>query len=117
MRARIEKVDLVGTNRNVKFSQGLNILTGPIASGKTTLIRLCHGIFGTALDNFPTEVREHVAAIASRVILGDHEYSIVRPFATTKTAKVDISGLGEALRLPALGLDASATYTDRKSVV
>jgi hypothetical protein len=111
MRARIESIQLIGTKRDVEFSPGLNIITGPIASGKTTLIRLCHGLFGTGLENFPLEVRQHVAAIGGRLVLGDHQFSVVRPFTTTKNAKIDISGLGSALRLPALVVDASASYT------
>jgi hypothetical protein len=111
VRARIDSVQLVGTTREVAFSPGLNIITGPIASGKTTLTRLCHGLFGSGLENFPLEVRENVVAISGQVVLGQNAYSIVRPFTTTKTAKVDISGLGSALRLPALALDATASYT------
>ena len=111
MRTRINSIQLIGTNREVALSPGLNIITGPIASGKTTLIRLCHGLLGSGLEDFPQEVREHVVALGGELVLGDHNYSIVRPFTSTRTAKVDISGLGAALRLPALALDASASYT------
>lgn len=111
MRTRINSIQLIDTNREISFSPGLNIITGPIASGKTTLIRLCHGLLGSGLEDFPQEVREHVVALGGEISLGEHNYSIVRPFTSTRTAKVDISGLGAALRLPALALDASAPYT------
>jgi hypothetical protein len=111
MRTRINSVQLVGTTREVAFSPGLNIITGPIASGKTTLIRLCQGLLGSGLENFPQEVRNHVVAISGDLFIGDNVYSLVRPFTSTKTAKVDIAGLDSELRLPALALDASASYT------
>lgn len=111
LRTRIESVRLIGTAREVLLTPGLNIITGPIASGKTTLVRLCHALFGTGLDSFPAEVRDNVAAIAARLTLGDNDYSVVRPFTSTKTAKIDIAGLGATLRLPALVLDATAAYT------
>lgn len=111
MRVRIQSIHLVGTDRVVRFQPGLNIITGPIASGKTTLMRLCHGLFGTGLENFPPEVKRNVVAIGGQLLLGDHEFTVVRPFVTTKTAKVDVSGLDSTLRLPALVLDETAAYT------
>src|SRR5215467_3324063 len=111
MRVRIDSIHLIGTTREIALTPGLNIITGPIASGKTTLTRLCYGLLGSGLENFPSEVRQHVVAIAGKLLLGENAYSVVRPFTATRTAKVDISGLGSAMRLPALSLDASAPYT------
>jgi tetratricopeptide (TPR) repeat protein len=95
----------------VEFKPGLNIITGPISSGKTTLLRLCQGMFGSSLNNFPPEARAHINALAAQILLGESRFSIVRPFTSTATAKVDIAGDNLTIRLPALQLDASASLT------
>jgi hypothetical protein len=95
----------------VEFKPGLNIVTGPISSGKTTLLRLCQGIFGSSLSNFPPEARAHINALAAQVLIGESNFSVVRPFTSTPTAKVDIAGDNLTIRLPALQLDARASST------
>lgn len=102
MRVRINALDLVGTTRSITLTSGLNIITGPIATGKTTLLRLCRAVFGSDLDNMPVEAREQVTAIVGDVTLGDADFKIIRPLVTTADAKVDIAGRDVALRLPAL---------------
>ncbi len=111
MRLQIKKISLTGTTREVEFRPGLNIITGPIASGKTTLIRMCHGLFGSSLENYPPEARDNVVALGGQILIGNSDFLVVRPFTSTRTAKVDISGLKDNLRLPALQLDATASYT------
>jgi AAA domain-containing protein len=111
LRVRLETLRLVGTDRVVEFKPGLNIVTGPISSGKTTLLRLCQGIFGSSLSNFPPEARAHINALAAQVLIGESNFSVVRPFTSTPTAKVDIAGDNLTIRLPALQLDASASST------
>ncbi len=111
MRARISQIALIGTERTFRFGPGLNIITGPITSGKTSLLRLCRGLFGGGLDDLPPEVRQHVSAIGGQVSLGDTDYSVVRPNVTTTTAKVDVAGEGEAYRLPVSQLDDTASIT------
>lgn len=113
MRAKITSINLVGAERNFTFENGLNIITGPIATGKTTLLRCIRGVFGSGLQNFPRESRETISSIACEVDFGSNSYNIVRPFITTKTAKVDIAGINETRRLPALQATSSLeiTYT------
>lgn len=100
MRARIESLRLLGTSRVVRFDRGLNIITGPIASGKTTLLELCRGLLGSSLRRFQPEVTETTTAIAGEIMIGDHEYSVVRPLTTSEDAHVDLSGADVAERLP-----------------
>lgn len=111
MRLRIDQIDLIGAERRVEFQPGLNIIKGPITSGKTTLLRLCRGLLGSGLGGFPVEVRQNVSSIAGKVTLGEQAFSIIRPFVTTPTAKVDIASVDQSLRLPATRQDASAPFT------
>lgn len=112
MRARINHLSLVGSaERTCLFQAGVNIVTGPITSGKTSLLRLCRGLFGGPLNDLPVEVREGVAAISGQIVLGNSTYSLVRPNVTTPTAKVEIAGSEEAQRLPVAQLDETAKMT------
>ena len=113
MRVRIEHLSLIGTGRRVTFKPGLNVVTGPMTTGKTTLLRLCRVLLGNAPEpaRFPREVRDHVRAVAGDLLLGDANYAVVRPFVSTPTAKVEVAGPGRAWRLPAVQPDATAHMT------
>lgn len=113
MRARIDSITLVGGGRRVDFAPGLNIVTGPITTGKTTLLRLCRLLLSSGLDigSFPREARDHIQSVAGQVTVGDSQYSIMRPFVGTTTAKVDIATIDASWRLPAVQLDSTASMT------
>lgn len=102
MRVQFLWIDLIGGGRRVEFQPGLNIITGPITTGKTTLLRLCRALLNTGLSmqDFPREARENVSAVGGELYLGEALYSIVRPLVSTETAKVDIAGPNNAWRLP-----------------
>ena len=102
MRLRINTIELIGAERRFSPEPGLNIITGPIATGKTTLLRCMRAFLGNRLKNFPREARETITNLAGELLIGDQTYDIVRPFVSTTTAKVDIAGSDEARRLPAL---------------
>lgn len=102
MRVRVTAIDLIGAERRFEFTSGLNIIAGPIATGKTTLLRCIRAVLGSGIVNFPREARETITALASEIIIGSDNYDIVRPFVTTRTARVDVAGPGEARRLPAI---------------
>jgi len=111
MRARVRYIALRGTERRYDFEPGLNIIQGEIATGKSSLMQLIHGLFGSGLDNLIPEIHQQVTHVEGAVVLGDEEYTIVRPVTSTATAKVEIAGRNEALRLPALTVDATADRT------
>jgi hypothetical protein len=111
LRTRIQRISLIGTERSFQFEPGLNIVTGPITSGKTSLLRLCRGLFGGGLEDLPPEVRQHVNAIGGEIVIGETRYSVVRPNVTTSSAKVEVAGDGEAHRLPASQLDETSALT------
>ena len=72
-RRNFDVISLEGTSRSVEFEPGLNIITGPIASGKTTLLRYCRSLLGASFDNFPPEARAAVQAVRGNLVLADLE--------------------------------------------
>lgn len=114
MRLRVNTIALIGAERRFSPKPGLNIITGPIATGKTTLIRCVRVLLGDRPDNFPRKTREVVTNLGGEVVIGQERYDIVRPFVSTATAKVDIAGRSEAQRLPAYreSEGGQATYSN-----
>jgi hypothetical protein len=111
MRARLNRLSLVGTERTFLFQPGVNLVTGPIASGKTSLLRLGRGLFAGPLNDLPPEVREGVSSIGGEIQLGEEVYSVARPNVTTPSAKVEVAGTREVQRLPVAQLDETAPMT------
>jgi energy-coupling factor transporter ATP-binding protein EcfA2 len=102
MRIYINKIDFLGTECEFSLKPGLNIVTGSISTGKTTLIKCFRGLLGSKLNNFSREARENITHLAGEIFIGDNAYEIIRPFVTTGDALVSIAGENEAKRLPAL---------------
>ena len=111
MRVRINKFSLMGANREFYLQSGLNIITGSIFSGKTTLMKCLKGVLGSNLQDFSREARNNITNLAGEVLIGNESYQIIRPFVTTSDAKVSIAGEYENQRLPALrGKGEDQTY-------
>jgi hypothetical protein len=112
VRLRVEHLALVGTTREVDFAPGLNVVLGPITTGKTTLMKLLRFLLGSGLPTLPPEARQNISALAGTLLIGEERMSVVRPLISTGTAKVDVATeAGEALRLPALQPDRTAPTT------
>lgn len=111
MKARIDKIELIGTRREFVLSPGLNIIEGSITTGKTTLIKCLRGLFGSKISKFSKEAKDNINSLSGRISIGDSTYDLVRPFVTTDNAKVSIAGENFALRLPVLrGSQGEQTY-------
>jgi energy-coupling factor transporter ATP-binding protein EcfA2 len=110
MKLRIERLILDGGNREVNLKSGLNVITGPIASGKTTMVKLLRGLLGASLNNLPPEAKL-VTTLVGQLVLNDKVYSVARPNVTTTTARVDVAGETEAVRLPVLQPEKEAPTT------
>lgn len=111
MKLRINSIMLIGAERNFRFDSGLNIISGPIASGKTTLIRCMRALLAGDLNNFSMEARETIHDISGQLRILDSDYSIVRPFVTTRDAKIDIAGELEVERLPVSRVTKTDNYS------
>ena len=112
MRTQLQEVTLEGAGRRIVFRPGLNIITGPIASGKTTLVRYLRFLLGSSLGQLPREARSSVAAVSGSVDLNGKPYSIVRPAVSTPSARVDIAGADQTWRLPARVSPDGDTYAN-----
>src|SRR5438067_557424 len=106
MRLRINSIALVGTSRQVAFAPGLNVVEGPISTGKTSLMRLLAVLLGAGYDGLTPEVDESVTALGGELRIGDHVFSVVRRLVRTDTASVEIAGNGTLERLPAMRADS-----------
>lgn len=110
-RLRLKRLDLVGGRRTVEFAPGLNCITGPISSGKSTLIRL----ISVALSATPSALPPETAVIRGLDIAYDLQSSpwrAYRPLVSTADARVEIAlqtadDEGEALGLAATGFQGS----------
>ena len=112
MKLQVNEIRLEGADRSVSFSPGLNIITGPIASGKTTLVRYLRFLLGGSLGQPPIEARTKVAAVTGSVELANRTFFIMRPAVTTATAPVEIASEDEAWRLPAASSSDRETYVN-----
>lgn len=100
MKVALQTLALSDTSRSVTFRPGLNIVLGPISTGKTSLLRLIRIVLGGAVASLPPEVRR-VRGVAAKLTLLDSELDVYRPLSSSRTAKVDIAGANIAERLPA----------------
>ena len=112
MKIQVQEISLDGAGRRIILMPGLNIITGPIASGKTTLVRYLRFLLGSSLGQLPKEARSSVTAVSGSVDLNGKPYSIVRPAVTTSSARVDIAGPDQTWRLPASASPDGDTYTN-----
>lgn len=102
MRLRVDSLALVGTSREVRFEPGLNVVLGPISTGKTSLMKLLEVFVGGGYSRISNEVSQAVTGLAGELTIGAGSYSVVRPLVQTDTARVQIAGDGVAERLPAM---------------
>ena len=112
MRIQVNEVTLEGAHRSVSLSPGLNIITGPIASGKTTFVRYLRFLLGSSLGQPPREARSNVTAVSGSVDIANESFSIIRPAVTTANARVEIASHDETWRLPATSSPDGNTYVN-----
>lgn len=111
---QVNWLELVGGERSVTFEPGLNVVVGPIATGKSTLTRLIRALFTDVPLDLPPEVKDNVEALRSSSVIGGETWNILRRLVTTKTAKVELVGVKDTFLLPASRATrtTSLTYSD-----
>lgn len=90
MKTRIRRIQLASTERNIRFSPGLNIIYGPISTGKSQLLRLCRIAFGAKVKGLGPEVRG-IRDIQADLEVGDFEFRVYRPLTDTARELICVS--------------------------
>ncbi len=108
---RVDSLALVGTSRAIRFQTGLNVILGPISTGKTSLMKLFEVLLGGSYRGISPEVDRSVSELAGELTIDHRAYSVIRPLVQSDTARVQIAGDQVAERLPAMRLDAGARVT------
>ena len=111
MKLRINSLLLAGTSRQIRLRPGLNVILGPISTGKTALTKLFEVLLGGSYTGINPEVDASVSELAGELTIGDANYSVIRPLVQNDTARVQIAANGTALSLPAMRSDVGAPST------
>lgn len=106
MKVAVHKLGLAGTSRTIEFRDGLNIVYGPISTGKTSVLRLCRTILGAAVPSLPPEVQA-LAGVTADVTLNLERYQVFRSMSRADTAIVEVAGTEVTERLQALKSDGT----------
>ena len=93
------------------FEPGLNVIEGPISTGKSSLMQLLEIVLGADYDGVTPEVDEAVSDLAADLDIGDRTFAVLRRLVRTPTAPVQVAGDGVAARLPAMRPDATSPQT------
>ena len=110
MICQVSEIVLDGAGRELALNPGLNIVAGPIASGKTTFVRYLRFLLGGSLGQPPQEARASVTAVSGTVNLNGKSFLIARPAVSTPNARVEIAGDDRTWRLPAYSSRDGNTY-------
>lgn len=108
----VENIELLGGNRVVRMSSGLNVVRGDITTGKTTFIRLIKAMLSTVPDSLIPEAAS-VRALQGVIELRSSTWQVYRPLVTTADAPVEIAQVDPddpeppAVRLNATGVEGS----------
>lgn len=111
-RLMLRRIGLVGGHREVTFRPGLNLITGPISTGKTTLIRLIEVALSAKPADLPPETAD-VRALELDVRLRNEEWGVYRPLVSTADAPIELALLDDegeqetAVSVPAAGFKGS----------
>lgn len=107
---QVNSLELVGGDRSIDFEPGVNVVVGPIATGKSTLVKLLRALLGN-VPSMPVEVEQNVSSVRASVTIGPETIHIMRRLVSTDTALVEVVGVDEALLLPASRATATRDLT------
>ena len=65
-RLQIDSMELIGGDRTLEFSPGLNVVLGPMATGKSTIVKLIRALFASVPNDLAPEIGVNVPSIRAR---------------------------------------------------
>lgn len=98
---QIDSLELVGGGRRLDFDPGLSVVYGPIATGKTTVVKLLRALLTSVPDDLPEEVRDHVTSLRSTAQIAGRQWNILRRLVTTDTLLVELVSGDDTALVPA----------------
>ncbi|MDI0273534.1 AAA family ATPase [Bacillus safensis] len=77
----LEKLTLIGFRKNyeVEFKSGLNFISGPMSTGKSSIAEMINYAFGSEKHNAYIEIRNSCKEVALEFSIGQRKFKIVRP--------------------------------------
>lgn len=97
---QVDSIELVGGDRRIEFQPGVNVVLGPISSGKSTLVKLMRALFASVPSDLAPEAQQLPSLRATCHIAGA-SWNILRRLTTTDTSLVEIVGPNETILAPA----------------
>ncbi|MBU8878263.1 hypothetical protein BGM26_04580 [Bacillus sp. FJAT-29790] len=77
----LEKLILIGFRKNyeIEFKRGLNFISGPMSTGKSSIAEMINYAFGSEKHNAYIEIRNSCKEVELQFVIGDRKFKIVRP--------------------------------------
>lgn len=77
----LEKLTLIGFRKNyeVNFKEGLNFISGPLSTGKSSIAEMINYAFGSEKHKAYIEIRKSCRDVELILFIGENKYKIVRP--------------------------------------
>ncbi|WP_230163468.1 AAA family ATPase [Peribacillus simplex] len=77
----LEKLTLIGFRKNyeVEFKSGLNFISGPMSTGKSSIVEMINYAFGSEKHNAYIEIRNSCKEVELVFSIGNRKFKIVRP--------------------------------------
>ena len=97
---QVDSFELVGGERRIDLQPGLNVVLGPIASGKSTFVKLLRALFTSVPSDLAPEAHQ-ISSLRAACHIGGATWNILRRLTTTDTSLVEIVGATETILVPA----------------
>lgn len=77
----LEKLTLIGFRKNyeINFKEGLNFISGPLSTGKSSIAEMINYAFGSEKHKAYIEIRKSCSDVELILFIGENKYKIVRP--------------------------------------
>ncbi|HDR7355640.1 AAA family ATPase [Bacillus wiedmannii] len=77
----LEKLTLIGFRKDyvIKFKKGLNYISGPMSTGKSSIVEMINYAFGSEKHKNYIEIKNSCSDVQLEFYIGDEKFKIIRP--------------------------------------